>query len=114
MVHLAIECCGSESEFEDTIKVINEIWYSKLRIYGFSYFTLYLLFRKSLCKQNLGTDENDPFLVQCKCPDNLANLKNWTTIEVISALELAFRYGKPERAIVILEITGGNYYHSFS
>ena len=32
MLHLAIECCGSESEFEETIKVINEMWYGKLMI----------------------------------------------------------------------------------
>ncbi len=66
-------------------------------------------FRKTLCKQNLGTDKNDPFLVQCKCPDNLANLEDWEKITEISALELAFRCSKPERAIAILEITEGNY-----
>ena len=68
---------------------------------------MWLSFRNTLCKLKLGTDIKDPFLFQCKCPDNLANLNDWKEITEISALELAFRRFKPERAIAILEVTGG-------
>jgi len=53
--------------------------------------------------------ENDPFAVTCKCPEDLVgSLDEEKGNQEISALELAFRCSKPERAIIIIEITKGN------
>ncbi len=52
-------------------------------------------------------NEKDPFQVQCKCPLQLASLKDWLKKEHITALELAFRLGKPKRAVTIVTVTKG-------
>ncbi len=52
-------------------------------------------------------NEKDPFLVHCKCPENLTGLKGWVKRDDITPLELAFRLFKPERAIIMVEVTKG-------
>ena len=63
---------------------------------------------------DLPINEKDPFSVTCKCcPEDLLEssldeANDTQEDEEVSALELAFRSSKPERAIVIIEITRGN------
>ena len=61
---------------------------------------------------DLPIEEKDPFSVACKCPEDLGEISldeenDNQEDEEVSALELAFRSSKPERAIVIIEITKG-------
>ena len=47
-------------------------------------------------------DEKDPFQVKYKCPGK----RNSRRPDEFSAVDLAFKYSKPKRAIVIIKIAG--------
>ena len=59
-------------------------------------------------------NKKDPFLVKSKCPEDLTWFQEEdVSRKYISALELAFRKCKPERAITIIEVTEGESYSQF-